>query len=143
MTVIAWDGKTLAADKRATNCGMAYTVTKVHRLPDGLVAFSGGAGHAGELLNWFLGSRDPATYPRYKEDDGAGAFRVSEDGKIHIYCSASPFPEIVEQPFFARGSGRDFALMAMHLGKSAQEAVELTSLFDSGCGNGVDALTLG
>ena len=47
----------------------------------------------------------------------------------------------VEDQFAAWGSGRDFALTAMHLGKSAREAVEIACLFENGCGNGVDVLT--
>lgn len=50
MTIIAWDGKTLAADKRGTVAGMAYTVTKIHRLPDGLVAFDTGCGNGIDTL---------------------------------------------------------------------------------------------
>lgn len=38
------------------------------------------------------------------------------------------------------GSGRDFAIAAMHCGKTAREAVEIASLYENGCGNGVDVL---
>lgn len=142
MTIIAWDGKTLAADKRGTCAGMAYTVTKIHRLPDGLVAFSGGGAHASELLNWFHGARDPATYPRCEDDGGAGAIRIAMDGRIFMYAAANPFPESIESPFFARGSGRDYAMAAMHLGCDARRAVEVACAFDIGCGNGIDTLEL-
>jgi ATP-dependent protease HslVU (ClpYQ) peptidase subunit len=40
----------------------------------------------------------------------------------------------------ATGSGRDYALAAMHCGKTAREAVEIACLFETGCGNGVDEL---
>lgn len=142
MTVIAWDGKTLAADKRATNCNLASTVTKVHRLPDGLVAFSGGGAHASELLNWFFGARNPDTYPRRDGDDGAGSLLIKEDGTIFVYSSTNPFPERIENQFYARGSGRDYALAAMYLGCDARKAVEVACVFDVSCGNGVDTMTL-
>ena len=142
MTVIAWDGKTLAADKRATNCNLASTVTKVHRLPDGLVAFSGGGAHASELLNWFFGARNPDTYPRRDGDDGAGSLFIKADGTIFVYSATNPFPERIEDRFCARGSGRDYALAAMHLGCDARKAVEVACEFDVSCGNGIDTLTL-
>jgi hypothetical protein len=142
VTVIAWDGRTLAADKRGTVAGMAYSVTKVHRVRDGLVAFSGGGAHAAELLNWFNGDRDPATYPRRGDDDGAGTIYIDTSGRILMYAAANPFPELIEAPFFARGCGRDYAMAAMHLGCDARRAVEVACAFDVGCGNGIDALEL-
>jgi ATP-dependent protease HslVU (ClpYQ) peptidase subunit len=142
MTCIAWDGKTLAADKRATGGGMASTVTKIHRLPDGLVAFSGGGAHASELLNWFFGSRNPDTFPRRDDEDGAGTLMITADRKVFMYASNNPFPERVEDPFFARGSGRDYAMAAMHLGCDARRAVEVACAFDVYCGNGIDAMEL-
>jgi len=142
MTCIAWDGKTLAADKRGTCAGMRYTVTKIHRLPDGLVAFSGGGAHASELLNWFFGARDPAAYPRCEDDGGAGALMVNESGVIFMYSADNPFPERIESAFFARGSGRDYAMAAMYLGCDARRAVEVACAFDVNCGGGIDTLTL-
>ena len=142
MTVIAWDGRTLAADKRGTVAGMAYAVTKLHRVRDGLIAFSGGGAHAAELLQWFNGDRDPSNYPRRGDDDGAGTIHIDQNGRIFMYAAASPFPELIEAPFFARGAGRDYAMAAMHLGCDARRAVEVACVFDIGCGNGIDALDL-
>jgi|AraplaDrversion2_2_1032049.scaffolds.fasta_scaffold00773_51 ATP-dependent protease HslVU (ClpYQ) peptidase subunit len=142
MTIIAWDGKTLAADKRGTVAGMGYAVTKIHRLPDGLVAFSGGGAHAAELLNWFHGSRNPDTYPRRDDDSGAGALHIDAQGRVFMYSAANPFPERIESPYFARGSGRDYAMAAMHLGCDARRAVEVACAFDIGCGHGIDTLEL-
>lgn len=142
MTVLAWDGRTLAADRRAVVAGMAYSVTKIHRLPDGLLAFSGGGAHAAELLNWFFGARDPATYPRCDDDGGAGTIRIDMNGRIFMYSSANPFAELIESPFYARGSGRDYAMAAMHLGCDARRAVEVACAFDINCGNGIDTMGL-
>lgn len=40
----------------------------------------------------------------------------------------------VDSAFHAVGSGRDFAIAAMHYGKSAREAVELACLYDVSTG---------
>ena len=141
MTVIAWDGKTLAADKRATIAGLAVTETKIHRLFDGLVGFSGCGAHAAELLEWFRGPRMATAYPRRMGDDGAGALFVTQGG-IFMYAANSPYPEKIEDRFFARGAGRDYAMAAMYLGCDARRAVEVACVFDVGCGNGIETLEL-
>lgn len=143
MTVIAWDGKTLAADKRGTNCGMAYTVTKIHRVRGELVAFSGSGSHAAELLEWFKGERRPEDWPRRADaEEAAGMLVIDKNRRILQYAWNSPQPEIIESPFFARGCGRDYAMAAMHLGCDARKAVEVACVFDTGCGNGIDTLSI-
>jgi len=143
MTVIAWDGKTLAADKRGTVAGMAYPVTKIYRARGHLVAFSGNAGHAAELLAWFELNGPHAAYPKRPEDeDAAGMLVIDPKGRVLMYSPLSSLPVLIEAPFFARGAGRDYAMAAMHLGKSAREAVEIACVYDINCGNGVDVFTL-
>ena len=145
MTVIAWDGKTLAADKQSTICGNPATVTKIYRVPGGMVAFSGSGSHAMELLTWFKAGRDPATYPRCRsadQEDGAGSLFISDQREIHLYSHVSPFCEVLEQRFYARGAGRDYALAAMHLGHDARTAVEVACALDNTCGRGIDTLEL-
>ena len=66
---------------------------------------------------------------------------VLPDRSLHKFES-TPHPLRFPPQNFAIGSGRDFALAAMHLGKTAVEAVEVACHFDSGCGNGIDTLTL-
>lgn len=145
MTVIAWDGRTLAADKRTSFGGAHATTTKVHRLASGeLVAGVGNTAQISEMLAWLAGSRDPATYPadaQRKPDDCVSMLVVQLDGTLHQY-EHTAHPIVIENRQWSIGSGGDFAMMAMHLGKTAVEAVELASLFCSNCGNGVDALEL-
>ena len=49
MTVIAWDGKTLAADRRACLGNLYRTIHKLHRLSDCLCASAGGSDAARSL----------------------------------------------------------------------------------------------
>lgn len=142
MTVIAWDGRTLAADKMSTICGNPAVVTKIHRVPGGLVGFSGSGSHAAELLEWFRAGRKPEDYPKRDEERGAGSLFISEDRKIHLYAYDSPYHEVFEQEFYARGAGRDYALAAMHLGHDARKAVEVACALDVNCGMGIDTLEL-
>lgn len=144
MTVIAWDGRILAADKRSTHYNWGRTVTKIFRLMNnqGLVGFSGDAAHAMELLNWFNTGMDKATYPSRTGDNSAGTVHITPEGKIHVYNGTNAYHEVIEQKTFASGCGRDFALAAMHCGQNAVDAVVTTCHFDINCGNGVDFLEL-
>lgn len=141
MTVIAWDGKTLAADKQSTSNGMARTTSKIHRVRDGLLALTGAGGHGYALLAWFNGARDPAAWPRVQDaEDEGSVIHFTRDGVFVYGGNGCGVGEPVEDPFIAFGSGRDYAMAAMHLGKSPREAVEIACLFDINCGCGIDVL---
>lgn len=141
MTVIAWDGKTLAADRRVEHGGVISVSTKIRRIGTLLVGVSGNFSAGLAMFDWIEKGRKPEDYPEVqkKYDDYSCGCLVIENGRIFKYESG-PFPLEFEQTFFAIGSGREFATAAMYCGKTAREAVEIASLFDSGCGNGVDVL---
>ncbi|KMW48092.1 hypothetical protein DEE91_01050 [Ralstonia pickettii] len=140
MTVIVWDGKTLAADKRATSVGLARTVTKIQRHGEQLLAMTGDWDVAAEIREWFKAGAVPRDFPAKAREDLASLIVVCR-GSLAVY-STGPFPMPIESEKVAFGSGRDFAEAAMHLGCSAIEAVSVACHFQTDCGNGVDALTL-
>ena len=143
MTCIAWDGTTLAADKRATNSGLPFTVTKIFRARGRLLAAAGDFDRIGETIAWFAAGADPDKMPPYARDnmDFVSLLVIEPDGTILKYeRSAVPFR--IESPFYAIGSGRDFAMAAMHLGHDAAKAVEVACALDVKCGNGIDIATL-
>lgn len=138
MTVIAWDGKSIAADKQATNIDMRATTTKLKRLESGIVlGWTGGWDYALALVEWFEGKRE---WPKFQEDkDKWSRLIVVENGIARMY-EQETVPLIVEDPFMAWGSGRDFAMGAMAMGATAKEAVEVANRFCTSCGLGVDVI---
>lgn len=139
MTTIAWDGSTLAGDRRGNAGGMAYELGKLRGTADGrLLGFSGDIGVGMLMLDWL--DRGGARPPQQDTDRWATVLEITPDGAC--WCHGRDSRWRIEQPFFAIGSGRDFALAAMALGRSAAEAVDLAARFDTGTGNGVDALAL-
>ena len=140
MTVVAWDGHTLAADKRGVQSGFHYPVTKIFRAGDRLVGFAGQADRIGEFRAWFASGADPATFPPNTGENASYFFAVRRDGTIERYESTG-WPIIVEGSRFACGDGRDYALAAMHLGCDAAAAVGVACTFDVSCGDGLDTLT--
>lgn len=139
MTVIAFDGKTLAADKLATmGGGIGRAVTKIARHGDALLAITGSWDVGAEMREWWRAGADPVAFPVKAREDLATLI-VFHAGRILVYASG-PFPmEMVAQQC-AFGSGRDYAEAAMYLGKSAREAVEVACVFQTDCGLGVDVL---
>lgn len=139
MTVIAWDGRALAADKRATEVGgIGRTVTKIERHGKALLAVTGVWDVAAEVREWWKSGAVADAFPA-KAQEGVATLIVIDGGKIVAYA-AGPHPMVIEAQKCAFGSGRDFAEAAMYLGRTAREAVEVACVFQTDCGNGVDVL---
>ncbi len=142
MTVIAWDGKTLAADRRSSNAGyIGSSVTKIHRWDGGLCAFSGDMDVGVQLVEWLRAGAIPVAYPPLQSTIAANFLVIYNDGRIARY-ERVPVPMFFDAGMQAMGGGRDYALAAMYLGRSARQAVEVAIALDCGCGNGIDELKL-
>lgn len=145
MTVIAWDGKTMAADKQTNDAGMRRRTTKIWRAQGGALLGAAGKTHlCGAMRDWWAAGADAAKCPA-KDDGDVTLLVVMRRGNGQptiLVFDGGPHASVFEDPFVAIGCGRDFATTAMHLGKSAREAVEITCIFEAHCGNGVDVLEL-
>ena len=148
MTVIAWDGKQLAADRRISFGNLSGSRIKIFKLSDNkyndiLVGACGSSSDSQDFLHWISAGQKIEDWPTHlkEKDNTFSAMVIEKDKRISLY-EASPYPSILEQPFWAIGSGRDFAIAAMHCGKSAYEAVEIAVIYDVYCGNGIDCLEL-
>ena len=144
MTVVAWDGKTLAADRLAV-CGRARSsVTKIYRFGGELIGGAGTISVVKEMAHWYEMGADPETFPasaRGEADGTSVLIVVLANGTAWSY-EGGPLPFLVEDPHGAWGCGNEAALVAMACGLHAAAAVAMVSRFNSACGNGVDALTL-
>jgi hypothetical protein len=142
MTTIAWDGRTLAADKQLTASGVRYETTKAHRLKDGsLFASCGSLENNAAALLWLNGDGEKPVFNSADSDDSFDGILVTPDG-IAWLLNKKLHKVRIESPYFSTGSGRDFALLAMRLGKTAREAVEMAAELDIWTGMGVTELTL-
>lgn len=142
MTIIAWDGKTLAADKQATSGGYTYRTKKIYRVKDGLAAFSGHADTGRAMLEWYKNGAVINEFPKYQDDKEIWSpLTIFKKNGIFRY-ERTPHPIKVLEKKYAFGSGRDYAIAAMYCGKTAKEAVLIASKFDENCGLGVDSLEL-
>lgn len=133
MTVIAWDGKTLAADKQATFGGTPVPATKIFRHNAELIGCSGNISESIQFVEWYFHGGDKPVL-----EDGFSAL-VIQNGKVYKY-EKQLIPLHLDVPVWAAGSGADYALGAMAAGCSAEKAVEIACRFDIHCGLGVDVM---
>lgn len=151
MTTIAWDGEFMAADTLATDpWGLKETVENKVLVGNGCLV--GGAGDHGNIIRWWRGAIEelgeaPTAgglleygYPDYvKTDNDPAVLLVSREGAWR-HSSGVFVP--VSYPFFAIGSGRDYAMAVMSLGHNAEKAVWVASNFDNNTGGGIKTWTI-
>lgn len=136
MTTIAFDGKSLCADTRGTSGGFPFTNDKAYRLKDGrLYAGSGDAQDCEAVRVWLESGGEKPTVK-----DFVGMVIGADGSILHYEDNLVPFQ--VTTRFHAIGSGRDYAIVAMHMGKTAREGVELACLYDVYTGGLITELTL-
>lgn len=146
MTVIAWDGRFVAADRMAVVSGNTMVrIRKLRRFDDTVIGGSGSTSNIGEVFEWFSAGADPEKYPAVQRTaDWAPvmAFRVG-DPQYFVRYEQSPYPTRFDgPPFFATGSGCEFAFGALACGKNAIEAVRITNSLTNLCGMGVQWVDL-
>jgi hypothetical protein len=144
VTVIAWDGKTLAADRYSEQGYVRGERTKIRRLADGrLVGAAGRTSISLEVIAWLENGGLPSDYPASARGDDAAVIVVNTDGKAVIY-DCGPVPLHIEgRKYVAIGSGAEAAMAAMYLGCDAVRACHVAGAVVVRCGgNGFDTLTL-
>lgn len=141
MTIIAWDGKMLAADKQSTSSGLRSTVTKIRRAQSGALIGWTGTQDAGILMaDWYEAGAILEKLPKSQADKEDWSALIVIDGGRVLRYEQWGVPFVIEDAFIAFGSGRDYAMGAMARGATAREAVAIACRFDNGCGMGIDTL---
>ncbi|QRF60236.1 hypothetical protein [Variovorax paradoxus] len=146
MTVIVWDGKTLAADREAGTRYIKCTLmTKIQRLADGrLLGVAGDAALARELAEWVKAGAKPDSFPaecRPGKANTAMVMVITTAGRVQVYESG-PYPLEFLNDRHAIGAGTDAALAVLALGHDAETAVRIASEVCNGVGGGIDILQL-
>ena len=142
MSVIAWDGQYLAADRQSTAGHHIHESVKVFRHKDMLIGMCGPHVYSAMIVNWVKAGCWEASFPEMKceGDDIPLVYVIYKDGVIHRY-EDNPHPILIRDKFWAAGAGGDLAMGAMAHGASAVQAVITASKFNPMCGMGVDILS--
>lgn len=142
MTTIAWDGKTLAADRGSWSNGLHQAVRKVYRItaPDGrrfLVALAGDSAFAMQTLRWMRGEVEEA--PKCLSDDATSDVAVVIDERRRVWRLNSRLIYIpYRDKIHAHGAGQEIALGAMMAGADAVKAIRITMQVSDYAARGVD-----
>jgi hypothetical protein len=140
MTTIAFDGKTLAADRLRTMRGVPMTATKVFRARHwklhGSEALYGCAGDSYEIValrEWLQGAGEKPTLKDISI--------LAMDRDCQAWLGNESFAFVpVTLPIFGIGTGGEYAMGAMAAGKCAADAVKIAETLDNCTGLGIDIL---
>jgi hypothetical protein len=145
MTTIAFDGYSLASDRRSTTGNGIVEVTKIERVGKYYFAGAGSASTCELCREWIAAGADTDDRPERPDsgDEGGTAFLIDPTKKEVWLIDAARCTFILKVTHpHAIGSGGDFARAAMALGKNAEEAVALAARLDSYTGNGIDVVDI-
>jgi ATP-dependent protease HslVU (ClpYQ) peptidase subunit len=131
MTTIVYRDGVMAGDGRSTAAGWIKTenTKKVIRLSTGaLLGFAGTLA----MLRPIAAALEKGHEPPALAESGS-AMLVTPDGKVTIYEDSGYF-DVSDRPFFALGTGMSAAYGALHMGATAEQAVEIACRLDSESG---------
>lgn len=134
MTTIAFRDGILAADGRMTYGDTIFSDAnrKIHRLSDGaLFALCGDVSYVQPMLDAL--EDDESDLPEAADGSSFTAVIVEKDGKVRIYEGRGGYIAL-DAPYYAFGSGEEYALGAMDMGASAEQAVRVACGRDLGSG---------
>lgn len=139
MTIIAWDGRFIAADKMGVSGDMPLEVDKLIRLDSGEIVGIVGTQHRGlELLEWYKSNRgkkvEEIVNAAINEDC---SLVVVNDNKVFHYFNDGKHPFEIKEKIAAFGCGRELAMGAMAAGADALKAVEIACRYNICCGCGI------
>lgn len=159
MSCIAFDGVTVAAESlSATSYGFTGRVTKVWNLPRlgvhhvNVVGGAGDYGRVTQLVRYLqanphitVDTLDTSSLPGFNHNDVSIMWirQLQPDSPPEIWALDGPVMTLRPmRPFFAIGSGCDFATAAMYLGRSAEQAVRIACSFLNNCGGEIQTISL-
>lgn len=140
MTTIAFDGKTLAADKQITIGNMRETTSKLYMVEGKAIGIAGDAVRAMEIISWMLKKRK-GKKPELGEDECV-EFLVVDLKTGQSWVTDNSLALLPYHAPCAIGSGSMAAVAVMKMGFDAVKAVEVASLVDACTGCGVDTINV-
>ena len=137
MTVIVWDGKTLATDCAATDGAAKWRTQKAWRWADEVLSGAGPLQTILQMRDWYMGGALENKFPAAQLTPQFCHFVVLKPNVGLVRYERGLIP--VEHGYgkCAFGEGKDFAYGAMAMGAGAETAVIITNEHSVHCGLGV------
>lgn len=147
MTTIAWDGKTLATDGRATNNDVVESdhTKKLYKIKGGIhgyvsCAICGNYVDALKIIKW-IKSGMTDDFPEIDKETSASVLCIKKDNTLEIYRSANKGFPLPHKGLYTDGSGWELAMGAMEAGATAVEAVKIACRRDVHSGGKIQSYT--
>lgn len=137
MSIVVWDGHTLATDRAATDGAIKWRAAKAWRFGEAILSGVGPVQSILAMREWYMRGADPADLPIVQLSPNWCHFIVVRKDGLHRY-EQGPYPIHHGRDQCAFGEGKDFAYGALAMGADAAKAVEITNMFSTVCGHGVD-----
>ena len=137
MTVIVWDGSTLATDCAATDGAVMWDTDKAWYYEGVILSGAGPLQSILEMREWYKGGALPNKFPNIQRSPQYCHFVVVRYGTGLERYEQSPLPINHGHNKCAFGEGRDFAYGALAMGADAKKAVEIANELSPHCGRGV------
>lgn len=138
MTIVVWDGATLAVDRGVTDGYTMWEQDKAWRLGNAVLTGVGNMTLVLAMRNWYVAGRDASKFPTEQTlPDRWCEFIVATPDGLFRY-ERSPIPIEHGKNKCAFGYGKDFAYGALAMGATAEQAVSIANKFSPHCGMGVD-----
>ena len=145
MTVVVWDGSTLATDVAATDGAAQWQTEKAwvfyNELGKVILSGSGPLHSILEMRDWFKAGARSEDFPAIQITHPCHFIMVNTNG-LQRY-EQHPVPINHGRNKCAFGEGRDFAYGALYMGATSEQAVEAANEHSVHCGLGVKLYTLG
>lgn len=140
MTVIAFDGESLACDSLANISGIRATTKKIFTTGNLMYGGAGDQYAVTNMVEWIKAGAVISMFPESQKGDDFARFMVIDKDKRILIYEKSPHPLVMEGKRMAIGSGADFAMTAMYLGMSAHDAVGIAIELCESCGGEIQEL---
>ena len=134
-TAAKFSTKEIAADSMVSGDDSFYLVEKLRR---GKESIYGGCGDWDKLLKFYQAIESGG---ELDSDCDVTILELRHDG-IWIY-EGCIIPARIKNDFWAIGTGAGYAIAAMHLGMTPQEAVAIACLYDTSSNTPIDSWKLG
>ena len=141
MTTIAYSKGWLAADTRVS-IGNYHTKTeKLYKIEGlGVLGLAGSTKICNRVARWWASGceGDPPEASEKEQEDGYICQGILATKEGLFLLEDGVFPIVIKADYLAVGSGSDYAIAAMEMGKSAKEAVAEAAKHDIYTGGDID-----
>lgn len=151
MTTLVYRDGVLASDSRGTRGDRIEPgrTQKVLAVADGrLIGVCGGYASSWRYASWLAAGPPSDTWqpmsmsPAPKLCASATVVEVLANGRLMLHEEGGAYPAPEDTEFHAWGSGMEAALGALHMGATAEQAVQVATRIDTGSGGQVQSARL-